>query len=142
MARRWTIDIPVRPKAVQSVRYSGRGGKFHPDPKVKAWKAAITPYIERAMDGPPSEKPIRVAKAIYEFKLPKSAKKALREAVQRGEVKRYDPRPDLDNLGKGVWDECEDRIFVDDKQICEYGLLRKVYSLRDGMQIVLEELDE
>ena len=106
MARRWTIDIPVRPKAVQRVRYSGRGGKFPPDPKVKAWKAA------------------------------------LREAVQRGEVKRYDPRPDLDNLGKGVWDECEDRIFVDDKQICEYGLLRKVYSLRDGMQIVLEELDE
>lgn len=132
--RSWHIEIPVRPKAVQSSR-KGRT-HFHADPKVTAWKNAIRPYIVQACGGQaPSKLPIRVVGLHYYYRLPKTAKKGVIKFVQDGGVIPYLAPADItDNLNKGVIDVCKGLVFEDDAQIWIIdGVVTKQYALEDHM---------
>lgn len=133
------IKIPVRPKCVQSTRFGG--GHSYVDPKVRAWKLAIIPYIEEAKPPIPSERPIRINKLVYKFALPKSAsKKVKQQLLENGGWLPYTGRADCtDNLNKGLIDCCSGRIFQDDKQIWHIREIMKVYAMDDGIEIELEE---
>ena len=138
--RSWHIVIPIRPKAVQSVR--GSGGHFHVDPKVRAWKESIRPYIVQACGGQPASKlPIRVVALRYFFRLPKSAKKSVIKYVQEGGVVPYLTVPDItDNLNKGVIDVCKGIVFEDDSKIWIMdGVVTKQYALEDRIELEFEE---
>ena len=139
MGRVWQIDIPVRPKAVQSVR-AGRGG-FFPDKKVKAWKAAILPYIVKACGRkPPTELPLRINSLRYVFRYPQGTKRNVREYIDAGGIIPYIGSCDItDNLAKGLIDTCAGHVFVNDKQIWQTAHIMKVYGKQDGMFIEFEE---
>ena len=138
--RTWHINIPVRPKAVQSVRSGGR--HFHADPKVIRWKNEIRPYIESACAGtPPSKLPIKVVALRYYYRLPKSAKKSVVDYVRAGGIIPYLAPADItDNLNKGVIDVCKGLVYEDDAQIWLInGEVTKQYALEDHIELIFEE---
>ena len=138
--RHWQIYIPIRPKAVQSSR--GDRGGFHVDPKVRKWKEAIRPFIEKACKGEPaSTLPIKVVALRYYYKLPKSAKKAAREYLAAGGIIPYLAPADItDNLNKGVIDVCKGLVFEDDAQIWLIeGVVTKQYGLEDHIELEFVE---
>lgn len=139
MANTWKIEIPVRPKAVQSVRF-GRTC-FYQDPKIRKWKLTILPYIQRACtDRLPSDKPIVITSLRYSFKLPQLAPKALRTFVEQGGTLPYIGKADItDNLAKGLIDTCKGLVFVDDRQIWRMCNVEKVYGQFDGISVTFEE---
>lgn len=139
MGRIWKINIPVRPKAVQSVRV-GKGG-FFPDRKVREWKAAILPYIVKACERkPPTKLPLRINALRYIFKYPQTTKKNVREYIAAGGVIPYIGTCDItDNLAKGLIDVCAGHVFENDKQIWCFSNSMKVYGEQDGMYIEFEE---
>jgi len=137
--RHWQIYIPVRPKAVQSARHTG---KFvYVDPKVRKWKQEIEPYIKMACHGePPSTLPIRAVALRYFYKLPKNAKKAIRKALEDGATIPYLAPADLtDNLSKGVVDVCKGIVFEDDSQIWHIAEAVKLYGIEDHIELEFEE---
>ena len=138
--RTWHISIPVRPKAVQSARHTGRF--VYVDPKVRKWKAEIRTYIEKACAGqPPSKLPIQVVAMRYYYRLPKYAKKKVVEYVQNGGVIPYLAPADItDNLNKGVIDVCKGLVFEDDAQIWLInGEVTKQYALEDHIELEFKE---
>ena len=139
MARIWKISIPVRPKAVQSVRMAGRG--FYVDPAVRKWKDSIRPYIKAACYGEaPTELPLRINKIRYLFKYPQSAPKNVRDYIDAGGVVPYIGTTDItDNLAKGLVDTCAGLVFANDKLIWRTAEAEKVYAKEDGIYIEFEE---
>ena len=139
MGRIWRIDIPIRPKAVQSVRV-GKGG-FFPDKKVREWKTAILPYIVKACNRkPPTEYPLRINVIRYKFKYPETTKKNIKEYIAAGGIVPYIGTCDItDNLAKGLVDTCAGHVFVNDKLIWHVGESEKVYAENDGIYIEFEE---
>lgn len=138
--RTWHISIPVRPKAVQSVRGGSR--HFHADPKVTRWKNSIRPYIEEACAGiPPSKLPIKVTALRYYYRLPKSTKKSVIEYIRKGGFIPYLAPADItDNLNKGVIDVCKGLVYEDDAQIWLInGEVTKQYALEDHIELEFEE---
>jgi len=136
--RHWKIYIPIKPKAVQSVR--GGQGNFFPDAKVKKWKAAILPYIKAGCKAPPSKLPIKATGLRYYFKIPKSAPDSVREIIARGGLVPYLAAADItDNLSKGVIDMCRGYVFVDDRQIWWCDALMKLYGLQEHMELEFQE---
>ena len=138
--RHWIINIPVRPKAVQSSR-NGRG-HFHVDPKVRKWKESIRPYIEAACGGtPPSKLPIKVVALRYYYRLPKNATKKVQKYVEEGGIIPYLAPADItDNLNKGVIDVCKGLVFEDDCQLWLIdGVVTKQYAEDDHMELEFEE---
>lgn len=144
--RTFTFEIPIRPKAVQSARFKGKFS--YVDPKVRKWKASVTPYIEFYKPDFPSEMPFEVVEAIYTFKLPESlskkTRKKIEEAWERGEDIPYVSTPDLtDNIHKGISDvitACG--IWADDKQLWRVAtgaVIKKVYGKQDSIRITIRE---
>lgn len=138
--------VPLRPKAVQSTRFTGNYS--YVDPKVRKWKAAVTPYVEFYKPEVPSNMPFEVVEAVYTFKLPKSLpKKTLKkieEAWGKGQDVPYLSTPDLtDNINKGMSDvitACG--IWADDKllwRVAEGATIKKVYGKEDSIRITIRE---
>lgn len=144
--RTWTFIIPIRPKAVQSTRFTGNYS--YVDPKVKKWKASITPYVKHYAPEIPSNMPFEVVEAIYTFRLPKSLPKKILKKIQEewdaGKDVPYLGTPDLtDNIHKGISDvitACG--IWADDKllwRVAPDAVIKKVYGKEDGIRITIRE---
>lgn len=138
--------VPLRPKAVQSTRFTGNYS--YVDPKVRKWKAAVTPYVEFYKPEVPSNMPFEVVEAVYTFKLPKNLpKKTLKkieEVWAKGEDVPYLSTPDLtDNIHKGISDVISAcGIWADDKllwRVAEGAIIKKVYGKDDSIRITIRE---
>lgn len=141
MGRIIRIDIPVRPRPVQSVRGGFRG--FYVDPAVRKWKQQIRPFIEAACPDGPTDMPLIVRRVVYVFAAPKSFGKARLEYLRRGGLIPYTNRADItDNLNKGLIDVCAGIVFTDDKNIWKMCEAQKVYGIEDSIHIEFEETPE
>ncbi len=140
IVRTWNINIPVRPKAVQSTR--GGRGHFYVDPKVRKWKDQIRPYIQAASEQP-SDLPIRITRLDYYFKAPAKTPAGVLRYIKAGGYVPYLVAADLtDNLSKGLIDVCRGIIFIDDRQICWICDARKRYGIEDKIEILFEEMPD
>lgn len=138
MARIWKIRIPVRPKAVQSVRGGKRG--FYVDPAVRRWKNQIRPYIASCCEGAPTKLPLSINHMHFIYKCPANASKAMVEYIKSGGCVTYIGAVDVsDNLAKGLIDTCAGLVFENDRQIWKSNDRMKMYGLADGMYIEFEE---
>jgi len=136
--RTWKISIPVRPKAVQSVRGGAHG--FYADHGVKKWKATIRPFIELACPDPPTKCPLMITRLEYRFKYPERTPKWVREYIASGGMVPYTGPADItDNLAKGLVDTCAGLVFENDKLIWRTCDIRKLYWPEDGMYIEFAE---
>ena len=100
-----TLEFPVEPLAVQSVR-RGKFGFYSP-PKVKAWKAAVSELAKEQFTWEPFAGPLEVVRVQYRFPYPKTLKKKTRQMIEDGVLFYMDRHCDLmDNLnktGKDYW---------------------------------------
>lgn len=141
----YSFMIPMRPKAVQSTRFSTHS---YVDPKVRKWKKAVGEYISKYVPVSPSPMPFEVVEAVYMFRLPKSiskkTKKKIEEAWDRGEQIPYLAKPDLsDNIHKGISDvltACG--VWTDDSclwRVAPDAKIMKVYGPIDCIKITIRE---
>ena len=146
MARTFTFEIPIRPKAVQSTRFTGNFS--YVDPKVKKWKAAVTPYVAFYKPEVPSKMPFEIVEAVYTFKIPKSTPKKVLKKIEEewaaGRDVPYLSTPDLtDNIHKGVSDVITaSGIWEDDKlvwRVAPEAVIKKVYGKQDSIRITIRE---
>jgi len=134
---RLKLKFPIAPFVKQSTRFGK--GRAYKDPKIKALEEKIQlMFLEIKPRGfQMFTGPIRITKAEYRFRLPKSAKAEWRKAVESGRLVLKATRPDLtDNLFKGVIDALSGLVFQDDSQIVEMCHVRKVYAAEPA--IILE----
>lgn len=138
MSRHWHIEIPVRPKCVQSMRMAH--GRPFVDPKVRQWKETIRPFIRAASPGRPSKLPIRVIKFIYRYQYPKAMPAGVKRFINDGgEVPYLDAVDITDNMNKGVVDVCKGIVFEDDSQIWWICCIKKLYGAKDSIELEFEE---
>lgn len=134
-----TLEFPVEPLAVQSVR-RGKFGFYSP-PKVKAWKAAVAELAKEQFKWDPFDGPIEVSFIQYRFPYPKTLKKAIKQKIADGITFYMDRHCDLmDNLNKATMDSLAGIIFVDDCRIVRCGGLEKIYSESPGITITFKNL--
>lgn len=135
-----SLEFDIEPLAVQSVR-RGRFGFYSP-PKVKAWKEVIAEKAREQFTWDPYSGPIEVFHIQYRFPFPKTLTKAIRKAIEAGEIFYMDRRSDLmDNLNKATMDALSGILFVDDCQIVRCGGLEKIYSKTPGISITFKNLE-
>jgi len=135
-ARVWKIYIPVKPKAVQSVRGGAHG--FYADKNVVKWKNQIRPFIQSACRGKggPTRLPLRITRLVYMFKYPQKTPKSVARFIEAGGIVPYIGCADItDNLAKGLVDCCAGLVFENDKQIWWMCDSKKIYGAVDGMAI-------
>lgn len=148
-AREFLVEIPIRPKAVQSTRFNG--SYSYVDPKVKKWKTEASRWVELKKPYYPDlplKLPCEVIKAVYTFAWPKTMTKKARKAIAEygGDVPYISP-PDLsDNINKGICDvltACG--IWEDDKllwRVAPEAEIKKVYGDQDSILIHIRETPE
>ena len=82
---------------------------------------------------------VRVVTCHFKFCPPKSFSKKIQEAISLGELVPKLTKPDLtDNLMKGLFDAMKGIVFSDDSIIWSVEGVRKFYSHRPGIDLVLE----
>jgi len=133
------LEFPGVPKAVQSFRYTFGGRRYQPK-EVIVWKKGIKTLAKSQYQGKPIHKNIPLEMDIvYEFLLPKSAKKAAREAVARGELIPKITKPDVtDNLNKGLADALAGIIYQQDQQVFDCHP-RKWLSNRNMTTVIVRQ---
>lgn len=127
------FTLPVKPKAVQSVRF-GKGFAYQPA-AVRLFKDTVrlfaTSHVRKLIASqngyrkipalPLFPRPFPVGLILgFQFPLPQRAVKAQRQKAKDGIRIRNTRRPDLaDNLCKGLCDALTGVLWEDDAQICE-----------------------
>ena len=128
-----SFTLPVKPKAVQSVRF-GKGFTYQPA-AVRKFKETVrllaTSEVRKLMASqnyyrkspalPLFPRPFPVGLMLgFRFPLPQRATKAQRQKAKDGIRVCNTRRPDLaDNLCKGLCDALTGVLWEDDAQICE-----------------------
>lgn len=130
------LEILGKPHTKQSVRSkiihkAGKSRVMHyKDSKVKAEEKSIKVQISSQLPFgfEPMSNPISLD-VTFIFELPKSTKKELKEAVEKGgNIYFRDKKPDLvDNLMKGLCDAMNNVVYDDDSRIVEVSS-RKIYG--------------
>lgn len=122
-----TFTIPGPPKGKARPRIVRSHGKVHsytPDATVAYEELVRIKYLQAAGGKALSEKPIEIS-IVSGFPIPKSTSRKDRERMLEGII-RPTKRPDLDNIGKIVYDALNGIAYHDDAQIVD-SYEHKVY---------------
>lgn len=138
------LNIQIEPMG--AVRMTNRGKWVNPAAKrylaykdAVGWQAKKQAKLEM-----PLQTAVRIKEITFIFPIPKSGRisytlngKRKTKKVSSGDY--HTAKPDIDNLFKGVADSLNGIMWEDDGLICEVGKQRKVYGLRPGIEIEIEE---
>lgn len=144
--------LPVKPKAVQSVRF-GNGFAYQPA-AVRRFKATVRLLAtEQVMKLLKSQNDYRKSPALplfprpfpvslllgFRFPLPQRATKAQRQKAENGFLLCCTRRPDLaDNLCKGLCDALTGVLWEDDAQICNLSSFKSyVPPGKEGIYVLV-----
>lgn len=94
-------------------------------------------HIASCYDGDMHQGPLFVDITAF-FSIPKSYSKALKKAIENGEIKPT-KKPDADNIGKVVMDALNGVAYEDDKQVIDLRVTKKYSSEREGLEITIGE---
>jgi Holliday junction resolvase RusA-like endonuclease len=132
-----TLAGPPRGKAVKRAAPNHPG--VYTDRKSVSREAALRLAAEHAMDGrPPTAQPVRVT-IEQRFPIAASWSRKKKAAALAGMILPA-TKPDWDNIAKLCGDCLNQMIFVDDRQIVD-GSVRKIYSERPGLTILVETIE-
>lgn len=127
------ITIPIKPKAVQSTRFSGK--RAYADPEVTKWKTDALWHIKTQLNKPILKQDGPVGLVIeYSFGLTKCVTKAVKDIIAARLPVFKTSRPDVDNLTKGIKDILSGIAYNDDSQVV-FAVLTKVYTVKNYIKI-------
>lgn len=112
--------------------------KTYTDAKTLTYEKLIQTYAKQAMG---STSPLIGAVAAYlhiGIPIPPSYSKTRQKACIEG-LERPTKKPDIDNIVKAVLDGMNGIVYLDDKQVVDLHLT-KVYSLKEGIDIMVKEI--
>jgi Holliday junction resolvase RusA-like endonuclease len=112
--------------------------KTYTDAKTLTYEKSIQTYAKQAMG---STSPLIGAVAAYlhiGIPIPPSYSKTRQKACIEG-LERPTKKPDIDNIVKAVLDGMNGIVYLDDKQVVDLHLT-KVYSLKEGIDIMVKEI--
>lgn len=127
------LFIPGPPMAKGRARVMRTGITFTPKKTATAESTIQAIFAEGFSGMIPWDEPLFM-ELTATFPLPKSAPKALREKVERGERVWCPKKPDIDNIEKLVSDALNGLCYRDDSLICWVDKL-KVYGKVPGIDI-------
>ena len=135
MKAKLQLTFDIKPKAVQSFRFTKAGIRYQPK-EIKDWKNSIRlqakNQIGRGFNLLTDEVKIKVD---FVFKLPKKYPQYKYNAIAGGEIHYKTTKPDLtDNLMKGFIDSLSGIIWEADQQICEVES-RKIYGVQSSIRL-------
>lgn len=140
------LSIPVKPKSVQDkkIREKRNGARFLGNSKESnSYKMIISAYARQAMRGKKMIEGMVIIEKLYLiFKLQKKPKKGDQAAVDEGRFIYKDTSPDIDNLSKGLFDACNDVIWIDDKRVVRILDYAEVYGPEDEIYMEVREQNE
>ena len=136
--------LSLTPKAIQSVRFSARGGyvqTFQPASN-KRWKLAVKTEIAKQLPAgwePFHDVPLFV-ETVYIFPPLKGFRRAACEKIESGGWIFKQTKPDVsDNLNKGLYDALTGVLWDDDARVaCVRSL--KVFGKESGILITVGKL--
>lgn len=112
--------VAGRPRSTQTGSTIRAAGRAIPTRRNTVW-SAIVGYTAR--EHAPKEPLGGALRVELDFYLPPPKKLKHQRPISR---------PDLENMGKGLLDACNDVLWNDDSQVVEL-VYRKFYSTRDGL---------
>lgn len=126
------IEIKGVPLEKQSARFA-KQGKFmrsYQPKKITNWVAqARMQILEQLPDGwIPLDKEVIITRLVFVFPPLKSWSKKKLKSLQEGKQIYKSTKPDFDNLVKNILDCCNGVVWVDDSQIIEVNLIKKIYG--------------
>ena len=130
-----SITIPGPPTGKQRAR-SGKGHHYTPKKTVEYEKKVAT-LATLAMKGtPPFIGPVKSYLVAY-WPIPSSWPKTKKTMAVEGVIRPG--KPDADNIEKIIFDACSNVVFIDDKQIVEWGG-KKLYSINPRIEVTFTEI--
>ena len=107
--------------------------------RTKEYETLVAVYAKAAMRGkPPTKRPVHVDVRIY-FQIPKTAKKAEKEA-SREEKLWHCRKCDSDNIFKSIADGVIGIVYEDDSQVCEMSCSKR-YSDNSRVEVDVWDLE-
>ena len=142
------FDIPVRAKSVQSARWTttktGKLYSYQPSSVIE-YKRTIHGWVRSQLPKGFEilTNPLRVVLLRFTYKIPQSYPMHIRTTALERDLVYKSTGVDLaDNLQKGFWDALQGLVFLDDKQIVELNKVQRVWGVKDGIYLEIEELQE
>ncbi len=138
------FEVPGEPRGKGRPRASRMGAniRLYTDAKTAAYENLVALACKQAMRE--TNQPAltgAVSLSVYAYAgIPKSASKALRTRMLKGEV-RPTKRPDLDNIIKAVLDGLNEVAFADDSQVV-FIAGDKLYSVEPRLTVIVGALDD
>lgn len=133
----------LRPKHRRLWKKSGELVTQTYDPKVSAdWKDLVIRQVEQHRPEKPAEAPIRLT-LVFMMPIPQGTAKYKKAAIEAGEEILHVKAPDLDQLEKPLMDMLQNAgYYLNDSQVAERGGSKKIYAIRPGVKIVVEEIEQ
>ena len=135
------LHIPGEPQGKQRHRTTRSGHTYTPDKtrqyeeKVKA--AYRLRYGDRMQWG--GKIPLKIL-VVAGYRIPKSASKRTKDAMQKGEISPM-KKPDADNVLKVIADSLNGLCYRDDAQIVD-AEVHKYYTDQPGVDVMIWEKDD
>ena len=129
------LSIKGKPVPKQSTRFTKSGHAYTPKNVTQAKNNIITQAVCQIKgyewdDFLPFTGEVHILYCTFYFKLPKAAKRSLKDQLRDGTRIFKPSRPDLtDNLMKGLIDALSGIVFKDDSQIVSMTFISKQYTL-------------
>lgn len=119
---------------------NGHGMAFH-SKKQKGNEATLDALLAEHRPGSPLIGPVELSVTAV-MPIPKSWSKKARQAAIQGRV-WHTKKPDMDNLMKQIKDAMTRlRYWEDDKQVCHYGDVGKIYGENPGWEVSVKTLED
>ncbi len=137
-----TINILGKPQAKQSFKFTRTGIRYQPK-EVKESKQNMTAQIIQQL--PKDYKPLTGPVIIEElsFIFPPLKSFSIKKMDKMRQWKLYKiTKPDIDNLMKNLFDACNNILWLDDAQIVEIRLIKKIYNDTPGIYIKFGEIKD
>ena len=132
-----TIIIYGKPKGKARPRFTKTGHAYTPSGTREYEEQVKLAYIAAGGKLIPAGTPVAIEITAW-YAIPKSARGALRERMERGEVVPV-TKPDWDNIGKIIADALNGVAWHDDAQITQ-ATVHKVYGITPMVRVEIKEV--
>lgn len=137
------LGIPLQKQSARFVKI-GKFMRSYQPKKINNWVAQARLQIldQLPKDWKPLDGELIITRLEFVFPPLKSWNKKKLSSLQQGNRIYKPTKPDWDNLSKNLCDACNGIVWIDDAQIVEIKLIRKIYGEVPKIKLSVKEPDK